>query len=141
IFSGSFRVCVKVKLPTDPKLEHGTGLIFWVDPIKNDIDYYDYYVAYISPNGFYWVQRILGNDAAVVVAAKESDAVRTDGQLNEIEISVNDNRGVFIINGREVAQFKGQPPRRSFAGFRSNLPPEYSGDLVIEFTDFRVVAN
>lgn len=141
VFSGSFKVCAKIKLPVDPKSEYGTGIIFWIDPRKNEVDYYDYYVAYISPNGFYWVQRIFGDQAAVVVAAKKSDTVKTDGQLNEMEISVNDNRGTLIINGQEVAKFKGQPPARSHAGIRSNFPLEYSNDVVIKFSDFKVIAN
>src|SRR5450759_4987157 len=53
LFSGNYSVCVQVKLPSDPKGAAGSGIAFWINPVRNQIGDNDHYMAAISPDGYY----------------------------------------------------------------------------------------
>ena len=57
LFSGSYTICVNVKLPLDPNSAAGSGLLFWIVPEKNKREGHNYYMAMMSPDGFYWISR------------------------------------------------------------------------------------
>lgn len=138
LFSGNYSVCVKIKLPQDPKGEAGSGVIFWIDPLKNKQGGRNLYMAMISPDGFYWVAKQVDGARANVVEPAQSDAVKTGpGAVNEIVITLRDDRGTLVINGKNMGDFSGQPSGQSHAGILAGAPLEKR--YQVEFSDFRVV--
>ena len=138
LFSGSYSVCVKVKLPTDPNGSAGSGVIFWVDPVKNKQGGRNLFMAMISPDGFYWVSKQIDGTKSNVIEPVQSDLVRTGpNAVNEIVITLRDDRGTLVINNKSAGNFAGQPPNQSHAGILAGAPNEKK--YQVEFSDFRVV--
>jgi hypothetical protein len=137
-FSESYRVCVKIMLPTDPNGAAGSGLLFWIDPQKNGLGGRNYYMAMLSPDGFYWISRTFNGVRSDIIDPVQSDVVKTGPNVvNEIEVILRDNRGALMINGRQVGSFSGEPPSQSHAGILAGAPVDKR--YRIEFSDFRVV--
>ena len=139
LFSGSYSVCVKIKLPQDPKGEAGSGVIFWVDPLKNKQGGRNLYMAMISPDGFYWVTKQADGTKSNVVEPAQSDVVKIGpGAVNEIVVTLRDDRATFVINDKAVGDFAGGPSQGQFhAGILAGAPLEKK--YQVEFSDFRVV--
>jgi hypothetical protein len=137
-FSGSYTVCVNIKLPSDPKSAAGSGVLFWIEPDKNKLGGHNYYMAMLSPDGFYWISRQIEGVLSTVLEPMQGDLVKTGpNAVNEIAVSLRDNRGVFIINNKKAGDFVGQPPGQSHAGIISGAPLDKK--YQIEFSVFRVV--
>ena len=137
-FSGSYTVCVNVKLPLDPNSAAGSGMLFWIEPEKNKRGGHNYYMAMVSPDGFYWISRQVDGALSTVMEPIQSDLVKTGpNAVNEIAVALNGNRGVLIINNRKAGEFTGQPPSQSYAGILAGAPLEKK--YQVEFSDFRVV--
>ena len=138
IFSGNYSVCARLKLPNDPTGAAGSGIVFWVDPERNKNGSHNYYMAVASPDGYYWISRVFRGTRSYVVDAVQGDLIKTGANdTNEISVILKGNEGVFVINGKEVGIFKGQPPRESYAGITAGAPLEKK--YALEFSDFRVV--
>ena len=137
-FSGTFTVCVSIKLPSDPNGAAGSGVLFWIDPEKNDRGGRNYYMAMMSPDGFYWISRTFNGERSNVMEPVQSDLVKTGrNAVNEIAVALRDNHGVLIINGKEAGGFTGQPPGQSHAGILAGAPLDKK--YQVEFSHFRVV--
>jgi len=138
VFVGNYSVCVRLKLPSDPTGAAGSGIAFWVDPERNQNGSHNYYMAVASPDGYYWVSRVFRGTRSYVVDAIQGDLIKTGpNDTNEISVTLQGNEGVFIINGKEVGKFKGQPPKESYAGINAGAPLDKK--YIIEFSDFRAV--
>jgi hypothetical protein len=138
LFSGTYTVCVHIKLPSDPKSAAGSGVLFWIEPEKNKREGHNYYMAMMSPDGFYWISRQIDGVLSTVFEPVQSDLVKTElNAVNEIAVELRDNRGVLIINNKKAGEFVGQPPSQSHAGILSGAPLDKKHQ--IEFSNFRVV--
>lgn len=138
LFSGNYSVCVKLKLPLDPNGAAGSGVIFWIDPVNNKKGGHNFYMAMISPDGFYWVSRQVDGEKFSVIEPAQSGLVKTEpNAVNEIVVNLRDNRGVLIINDKSAGEFAGQPPNQSHAGIFAGAPLEKK--YQVEFSNFRVV--
>lgn len=131
--------CATIRLAkntTDPTLSYA-GLMFWVEDNRN------YYQAVIAPNGYFTVARVVDGKVAperpvdwtkldaVKTGAKEKNTLRVTSKGGQIEIS---------INGKQVASFKGEPPRGpSYIGMLAASAPSRQGDSW-SISDFRVTA-
>ena len=137
-FSGSYTVCANIRLPFDPKGAAGSGVLFWIDPAKNNREGHNYYMAMMSPDGFYWVARQVDGTLSNVMEPVQGNLVKIgQNAVNEIAVSLNDNRGVLLINDKKAGEFTGEPPSRSFAGILAGAPLEKS--YQVEFSHFQVV--
>lgn len=138
VFSGNYSVCAELKLPIDPDGAAGSGIAFWVDPEKNQNGSHNYYMAVASPDGYYWVSRVFNGVRSTVVDAADGDLVKNGpNDTNQISVRLQGNEGIFVVNGKEVGQFTGQPPKESYAGLTAGAPLDKK--YVIEFLRFRVV--
>ncbi len=138
VFSGNYSVCTEFKLPVDPNGAAGSGIAFWVDPDKNRNGSHNYYMAVASPDGYYWVSRVFNGTRSTVVEAAETGLIKNGpNDTNEIAVTLWGREGVFIVNGKEVGRFKGQPPKASYAGLTAGAPLDRK--YVLEFRKFRVV--
>lgn len=131
--------CATVRLgknTLDPTSSYA-GLMFWVEDNRN------YYQAVIAPNGYFTVARVVDGKVddkrpvewtkldAVKTGAKEKNTLRVVTKGDSVEIS---------INGKQVASFKGEPPRGpSYIGMLAASAPSKKGDTW-SITDFKVTA-
>jgi len=131
--------CATVRLAkntTDPTSSYA-GLMFWVEDNRN------YYQAVIAPNGYFTVARVVDGKViakrpvewtkldVVKTGAKEKNTLRVTAKGGQVEISVN---------GKRVADFKGEPPRGpSYIGMLAASAPSRKGDTWL-ITDFKVTA-
>ena len=137
-FIGSYTVCANVRLPLDPTGAAGSGVLFWIDTAKNSREGHNYYMAMMSPDGFYWIARQVDGRLSNVMEPVQGDLVKTGpNAVNEIAVSLNDNRGVLLINNKKAGEFTGEPPSHSHAGILAGAPLEKS--YQVEFSRFRVV--
>jgi len=102
-------VCMTVKSPLEvTNLEdklHG-GLIFWASDPQN------FYEVAIYPNGTFGVFRRVNGESVPVLPRTASDAIKKGvGAVNELQVVLNNNRGMLYINGVQVQGFPGQPPK------------------------------
>jgi hypothetical protein len=110
-------VCGTVKFPlgiTDlQENSPGGGLAFWAG------DYQNLYTATIFPNGTFSVFRRVNNDWITVVGRTPSDAIKKGaGAVNELQVVLKNSTCSLYINGVQVREFRGQPPKeRSAIGF------------------------
>jgi hypothetical protein len=111
------------------------GLMFWVEDNQN------YYQAVIAPNGYFTIVRIInGRDApsrpikwtktnAIKYGAKKKNTLRLILKGDQVGVS---------INGKEVANFTGEPPSRpSYIGLLAASAPSKRGDTW-SVTDFKI---
>ena len=116
-------MCVKVKLPTDPNGPAGSGVIFWVDPVKNKQGGRNLFMAMISPDGFYWVSKQIDGTKSNVIEPVQSDLVRTGpNAVNEIVVTLRDDRGTLVINDKSAGDFS-RPASESVARGNSGGGP------------------
>ncbi len=102
-------VCVTVKSPPEVNDLEGLsqgGLAFWAS------DYQNFYVAVIYPNGTFSVFRKVNDQWATVVPRTMSDTIKKGiGAVNKLQVVLNNSNGVLYINGVQVHEFRGQPPK------------------------------
>jgi len=101
-------VCLTMKSPpaiADLEDVASGGLAFW------SIDYRNYYLAKIYPNGSFTIFRKLNDEWIPVVNRTPSEAIKKGvGAVNEIQVVLNGNNGLLYINGTQVSEFRGNPP-------------------------------
>jgi hypothetical protein len=138
LFSGDYSVCAKLKLPFDPTGAAGSGVIFWIDPLNNKKGGHNFYMAMISPDGFYWVSKQLDGEKSNVIEPVKGDFVKSGPDaVNEIVVALRGGQGTLIINDKKAGEFSGQPPLQAHAGIFAGAPLEKK--YQVEFSDFRVV--
>lgn len=138
LFSGTYSICVKVKLPVDPNSAAGSGVLFWIDPAKNKQGGRNLYMAMISPDGFYWVSKQIDGEKSNIIEPVQSDLVRTGpNAVNQIVVTLRNDGGTLLINDKSVGDFTGRPPSQSHAGILAGAPAEKK--YQVEFSDFRIV--
>jgi hypothetical protein len=113
LFKESVTVCSEVITPQQIRAAAGDaagGVIFWA------VDSSTYYVAEIYPNGTFSVWRRLAGKWIAVVPRRPSPALRQgSGATNQLKVTAGRRQARLLINGREAAQFWGQPPGRGGA--------------------------
>jgi hypothetical protein len=112
----------------------GAGLLFWSKGYK------DFYGVLVNANGWYTVQRRLGDRFINPVSWRENAAIKKGaGADNRLRVVTKGTKATVYINDKEVISFTGQPPEGgSQVGVRAA-----SGDdkpNVVEFTDLKVMA-
>lgn len=138
LVSGDYSICAKVKLPLDPNGAAGSGLVFWIDPVKNKQGGRNLFMAMISPDKFYWVVKQVDGTKSNVIEPVQSDMVRTGpNAINEIVVLIRGVHGTLMINDKAVGDFTGEPPTQSYAGILAGAPVEKK--YQVEFSDFRIV--
>jgi TIR domain len=131
-------VCVTVKSPLavsnlDNPLAGGAA--FW------GTDYNNYYVAQIYPNGTFSVNRYVEDTWAPVVPRATSEAIKkAAGAVNDLQVVLNKDKGLFYINGSLVSEFRGQEPQ---AGAAMGLFAQSENEQVNDwrFLSFAIVEN
>lgn len=133
-------VCANVRLAKntpDPTASYA-GLLFWVADNKN------YYQAVIAPNGYFTVARIVDGkvEAKRPVGWTQIDAVKKGAkEKNTMRIAAKGDQVKIFINGKEVASFKGEPPKGpSHIGMFAASGPAKPGDNW-QISDLRVSAT
>jgi hypothetical protein len=131
--------CATIRLakPTSDSTASYAGLMFWVEDNRN------YYQAVIAPNGYFTVARVVNG----VVEAKRPvdwvklDAVKTGAkEKNTLRVTAKGADVTISVNGKQVADFKGEPPKGpSYIGMLAASAPSKGGDDW-SISDFRVTA-
>jgi hypothetical protein len=81
------------------------GVVFWAENTSN------FYGAFVSANGSYWVSRRLDGSWATVKLRTALDGIRSGANVrNEIGVTTSDNTATIYINGAKAHEFRGQPP-------------------------------
>lgn len=81
------------------------GLIFWAADPNN------YYVAHLQADGTFDVARRTRDRWLYPVRAKIRSEVKQGlGQANELRVLTQGNLATVLVNGRQLAQFRGFPP-------------------------------
>jgi hypothetical protein len=131
-------VCVTVKSPLAvSKLDDplAGGAAFWGG------DYNNYYVAQIYPNGTFGVNRYVEGTWATVIPRATSDAIKKGtGAVNDLQVVLNNDKGLFYVNGSQVTEFRGQAPQVGGAmGLYAQSENEQVSDW--RFLNFAIVEN
>jgi TIR domain len=131
-------VCVSVKSSLAVSNLDGLsagGAAFWA------ADYQNYYVAEIYPNGTFGVYRRVEGSWATVVPRAMSDMVKKGtGAVNDLQVVLNNGKGLFYINGSQVSEFRGQSPQVGGAtGLFAQSENEQANDW--RFLNITVVEN
>jgi hypothetical protein len=91
--------------PANQKTVGDVGLWFWGADAQN------FYTATITLDGTAAVDRLENGVWHEVVAPVRAPSIKTAaGAVNEIEIETSGNTATLLVNGRRIAQFRGQPP-------------------------------
>jgi hypothetical protein len=132
-------VCASVRLAKntpDPTASYA-GLLFWVKDNKN------YYQAVIAPNGYFTVARVVDGkvEAKRPVQWTQLDAVKKGAkEKNTMRVTAKGDQVAIVINGKEVATFKGEPPKApSHIGMFAASGPNKPGDTW-SISDLKVTA-
>jgi hypothetical protein len=134
IFPNDIDVSITEKFVKADDPTWGAGLLFWGKGLK------DFYGVLINANGWFTVQRRVGDRFINPVSWRENAAIKKGvGADNRLRIVTKGTKATVYINDKEVISFTGQPPEGgSQIGVRAA-----SGDdkpNVIEFTDLKVMA-
>jgi TIR domain len=131
-------VCVTVNSPLAvSNLDGGSagGLVFW------GADYNNFYAAQIFPNGTFYIHRYVEGVWAPVVPRTMSETIKKGtGAVNDLQVVLNSDRGLFYINGSQVSEFRGQAPQVGGAmGLFAQSENEQASDW--RFLNFAIVEN
>ena len=111
------------------------GLMFWVEDNQN------YYQAVIAPNGYFTIARIInGRDApSRPIKWTKTNAIKYGAKKkNTLRLILKGDQVGVLINGKEVANFTGEPPSRpSYIGLLAASAPSKRGDTW-SVTDFKI---
>jgi hypothetical protein len=132
IFPNDMDVSISMKFVKAEDPTWGAGLLFWSKGLK------DFYGLLINANGWFTVQRRMGDRFINPVTWRENAAINKGvGAVNQLRVVTKGNKATVFVNGKELITFTGQPPQGgSQIGVRGA-----SGDdqpNVIEFTDLKV---
>jgi hypothetical protein len=106
LFYTNATVCLDLKSPTSVKERDrpSGGLIFWA------LDYRNYYVVLVYPDGGYLVSRKIAGNWATISSRKKNEAVNAGlGAVNQIKVTTIGHVASVFINGRKIQDLKGQP--------------------------------
>ena len=129
--------CATISLakPTSDATASYAGLMFWVEDNKN------YYQAVIAPNGYFTIARIVNGREAPSRPVKwtKTDAIKYGAKKkNTLRLILKSEQAGVLINGKEVASFKGEPPSRpSYVGLLAASAPSKRGDTW-SVSDFKI---
>jgi len=130
--------CATIRLakPTTDSTTSYAGLMFWVEDNRN------YYQAVLAPNGYFTVARVVDGvvEAKRPVAWVKLDNAKTGAkEKNTLRVQTKGDHVALFVNGKEVADFKGDPPPTpSYIGMLAASAPSKRGDKW-SITDFRVL--
>jgi hypothetical protein len=133
IFPNDLDVSISMKFTKADEPNWGSGLVFWGKGMK------DYYALMINANGWFTVQRRLGDRSINPVSWRENAAIKKGvGAENRLRVVTKGPKATIFINDKEIISLTGQPPEGgSQIGVRSA-----SGDVkpnAVEFTDLKVM--
>jgi len=113
--------------------EYGSGLVFWAK------DYSDYYALVISPDGWFAVQRYVGERWLTPVPWRQIDAAKKGENVeNKLRVVTKGNKATAYVNDKEIVTFSGQPPQGgSLIGFKGSSGPK--GVNAAAFTNLQVM--
>ncbi len=107
----------------------GSGLIFWAK------SYQEYYMALISPDGWFAVMRLMNGRYLQPVTWRVNEAVKKGtGVDNQLQVVTKGNQATLSINGKAVITFTGQPAQgKNMVGlWASNNAVAFSGLKVMQ---------
>jgi hypothetical protein len=131
--------CATIRLaqPTPDSTSSYAGLMFWVEDNRN------YYQAVLAPNGYFTVARVVDG---IVEAKRPVDWIKLDvaktgaKEKNTLRVTAKGNHVAISVNGKEVADFTGEPPKApSYIGMLAASAQSKKGDDW-SITDFKVSA-
>src|SRR5262249_30472761 len=97
--------------PANEDTVGGVGVAFW----HHDGD--NYYIAFITPDGFAWISRRVNGNWTTLVDKISTPAIKTDaGLTNTIEVAGAVKAGVFVINDTKITDSHGQAPTDNQGG-------------------------
>jgi hypothetical protein len=131
-------VCAHVQSPPEVKVAgqgSGGGITFWAANSSN------FYVAEITPDGEYWVSRLVAGNWVTVVPSTKSPQVKSGANVvNEVRLDLVDNFAALFVNNVKVQEFRGQPPESGAAvGLRADSETTASNEW--RFLDIAVMDN
>lgn len=84
----------------------GSGPVFWGKDIK------EYYAVLVNANGWFGVQRRMGDRYLLPVAWRPNEALQKGaGVENQVRVVTNGNRATIYFNGKEAISLTGMPPK------------------------------
>lgn len=111
------------------------GLMFWVEDNRN------YYQAVIAPNGYFTIARVVDGKEAPSRPVKwtKTNAIKYGAKKkNTLRLILKGDQVGVLINGKEVANFTGEPPSQpSYIGLLAASAPSKKGDTW-SVTDFKI---
>ena len=133
IFPNDMDVSISMKFVKAEDPNWGAGLLFWSSGYKN------FYGLLINANGWYTIQRRMGDRFINPVSWRQDAAVKKGaGAVNQLRVVTKGTKATVYINGKEVISFSGTPPEGgSQVGVRAA-----SGDdkpNVVEYTDLKIM--
>lgn len=133
IFPNDLDASISLKFAKVEDPTWGAGLLFWGKGSN------EFYGVLINANGWFTVQRRVGDRFINPVSWRENAAVKKGaGVDNRLRVVTKGTKATVYINDKEVVSFTGTPPEGgSQIGIRAS-----SGDAnpnVIEFTDLKVM--
>lgn len=133
IFPNDQDTSISVKFAKLEDPSWGAGLLFWGKGSN------EFYGVLINANGWYTVQRRVGDRFINPVSWRESAAVKKGaGVENRLRVVTKGTKATVSINGQEVISFTGQPPEGgSQIGVRASSGDEKSN--VMEYTNLQVM--
>lgn len=92
--------------PGDKEWTIDAGIIFWAKDNEN------FYAAFVDNLGYYAITRYVGDHPRTIAKAPAQFEFvnKRSGDKNELEVQISGAKGTFLINGKKVLDFGGQPP-------------------------------
>lgn len=120
--------CATVRLAkrsADPTTSYA-GLMFWIEDNRN------YYQAVLAPNGYFTVARVVDGKVTSTrpVEWTKLDVAETGAkEKNTLRVAAKGDQVKVFVNGKEVADFKGEPPQGpSYIGMLAASAKSKRGD-------------
>ncbi len=127
-FPDSVQASVTLNFNDTKNPSAGSGLIFWAK------SYQEYYMALISPDGWFAVLRNVNGRYLQPVTWRTNDAIKKGtGVDNLIQVVTKGNQAIVSINGKEVVTFNGQPPAQP------NMVGIWASNNTVTFSGLKVV--
>ncbi len=134
IFPNDMDASITMKFVKADDPTWGSGLVFWSKGLK------DFYALLINANGWFTVQRRMGDRFINPVAWRENAAINKGvGVDNKLRVVTQGTKATVYINDKEVISFTGQPPEGgSQIGVRAASGDEKPN--VVEYTNLKVMS-
>lgn len=127
-FPDNLQASVNLSFMDSKNSSAGSGLIFWAK------SYQEYFMALISPDGWFTVMHLMNGRYLQPVTWRQSDAVKPGtGVENQIQVVAKGNQATVYINGRQVISFAGQAPREK------NMVGLWASNNTVAFSALKVV--